>query len=71
MPPAINRDGAVREHATDRLGSHRRPPENRFDASDELADVERLREIVVGADLEADDLIDVIVTRRDHDDRHL
>ena len=33
--------------------------------------VERLGQVVVGADLEADDLVDVVVARRQHDDRHL
>src|SRR6185295_18371177 len=39
----------------------RRAAEDRLDARDELARVERLREVVVGADLEPDDLVDVLV----------
>jgi hypothetical protein len=33
--------------------------------------VERLGEVVVGADLEADDLVDVVVARGQHQDRHV
>ena len=43
--------------------------EDRLHAGDELARVERLREVVVGADLEPDDLVDVVVARGEHEDR--
>ena len=39
------------------------------DASDELARVERLGDVVVGAHLEADDAVDRIAARRQHDHR--
>src|SRR5215210_8519073 len=38
-------------------------------ARDELARVERLRHVVVGADFEADDLVHVLVPGRQHQDR--
>ena len=38
-------------------------------ARDELARVERLRQVVVGADLEPDDLVDVLVASGQHQDR--
>src|SRR4051795_7058626 len=44
-------------------------PQDRLDAGDELTRVEGLRQIVVGADLEPDDLVDVLVTRGQHQDR--
>ena len=39
------------------------------DARDELARVERLRQVVVGAHLEPDDAVDVLALRGQHDDR--
>ena len=42
-----------------------------LDARDELARVERLRHVVVGADLEPDDLVDVLVARGQHQHRHV
>jgi hypothetical protein len=47
----------------------RRPPEHALDARDELTRIERLRQVVVRADLEPDDLVDVLVARREHQDR--
>src|SRR5437867_325468 len=43
--------------------------EDGLDPGDELARVERLRHVVVRADLEPDDLVDVFVTRGQHQDR--
>ena len=54
------------------LGSRacrRRPPQDRLHPSDELARVERLGHVVVGPDLEPDDLVDVLVTCCQHQDR--
>ena len=48
----------------------RLPAQHRVDARDELARIERLRQVVVGAHLEPDDAIDVLALRRQHDDRH-
>ena len=44
-------------------------PENALHAGHELTRVEGLRHVVVGADLEPDDLVDVLVARREHEDR--
>ena len=43
--------------------------EHALDARHELARVEGLRQIVVGADLETDDLVDVLVPGGQHQDR--
>ena len=49
----------------------RTPPQHRLDARHELARIERLREVVVGADFEPDDAVDVVAFRGQHDDRHV
>ena len=49
----------------------RRTAEHGADARHELARGERLGDVVVGAELEAHDLVDLAVLRRDHDDRHV
>ena len=49
----------------------RRAAQDRAHARDELARVERLRHVVVGADLEADDLVDVLVARGQHQHRQV
>src|SRR5262249_20056010 len=41
-----------------------------FDARDELADREGLGDVVIGADLEAADLVRLLRARGQHDDRH-
>src|SRR5215218_2116147 len=48
-----------------------RSAKDRLHARDELPRVERLRHVVVGANLEADDLVDVLVARSQHEDRHV
>ena len=54
-----------------RLGKRRRrSPEHRFHARDDLARRERLGHVVVRTKFEADDAIDFIRARREHDDRH-
>jgi hypothetical protein len=45
--------------------------EDGLDARDELARIERLRQVVVRAHLEADDLVDVLVAGAQHEDRHV
>ena len=47
----------------------RRAAQHALDARDELPRVERLRQVVVGADLEPDDLVDVLVAGGQHQDR--
>ena len=44
--------------------------QHRVDACDELARIERLRQVVVGAHLEPDDAVDFLALRGEHDDRH-
>jgi hypothetical protein len=44
------------------------PPQHALDAGQQLARIERFRDVVVGADLEADDSVDDITRRGDHDD---
>ena len=46
-------------------------PQNALDPGDELAWIERLRQVVVGTDLETDDLVHVLVTSGQHQDRHV
>ena len=48
---------------------HVRSAQNRLDAADELARRERLGHVVVGAELEAQDAVDLVAARRQHDDR--
>ena len=62
--PGVDREIAVHEHRALALRAvGRRAAQDRAHARDELARVERLRHVVVGADLEADDLVDVLVAR--------
>ena len=46
----------------------RRAAQDGADAGDQLARIERLAEIVVGAELQSDDAIDVVAARRQHQD---
>jgi hypothetical protein len=39
-----------------------------LDARHQLAGIERLGQVVIGAELEADDLVDVLAAGRQHDD---
>ena len=48
-----------------------RAPQERLDPAQELAQAERLREVVVRTELETDDLVDLVVTGGQHEDRHL
>ena len=47
------------------------PAQHGADAGDQLARGERLGDVVVGADLEPDHLVDLAVLGGQHDDRHL
>ncbi len=51
-----------------RRALRRLPPEDRLDAEQELANAERLDDVVVGAELEAHDPVDLLPLRRHHDD---
>jgi hypothetical protein len=45
--------------------------QDRLDPTDQLAGGERLGEVVVAADLQADDAVELLAARREEDDRHL
>src|SRR3954471_17864060 len=58
--------------ATDRVREVAiRAPEERLDPAHQLAQTERLRQVVVGTELEADHLVDLVITRGQDEDRHL
>ena len=68
--PAIDReraDGAGGKI----LGPRQRSARHRADAGEQLAEAERLDHVVVRAELEADDPVDLVATRGHHDDRDL
>jgi len=46
-----------------------RAPQDALDAREQLARAERLRQVVVGAHLQADDAVDFLGARGEHDDR--
>ena len=50
-------------------GRRVRPAQDRLDPGDERPRVERLRDVVVGAELETDDRVDVVVPGGEHQDR--
>ncbi len=48
-----------------------RPPQDRLHPADELSGRERLGHVVVGAELQAEDAVDLVAPGRQHDDRHV
>ena len=52
------------------VGRAVRPAQQRADACDELRHLERLRHVVVGAELEADHDVEGVSAGRQHEDRH-
>ena len=48
-----------------------RPPQQRARAGHQLANAERLGEVIVGAAFEAEHLVALFATRRQHQDRHI
>src|SRR4051794_7134062 len=48
-----------------------RPAKQGLDPAHQLTQAERLRQVVVGAELEADDLVDLVVASGQHEDGHL
>ena len=48
-----------------------RAPQQRLDPAHQLAQPERLGQVVVGTELEADDLVDLVIARGQDQDRHL
>ena len=72
--PAGNVDAqrARRDHLVAVLalvGRQLRPPQQRTHTASELVDRERLRDVVVRAELEPDDLVELVVAGSQHDDR--
>src|SRR3954447_612860 len=65
----VDRDAAVLLAALRARRRGGRAAEMRADASHQLTRVERLGHVVVGADLETHDLVDVVVTGGEHQDR--
>ena len=53
-----------------RLAPERGPAQERPDPAAELADRERLRDVVVRPELEPNDLVQLVVAGSEHDDRH-
>ncbi len=47
----------------------RAPPQHRLDAREQFPRVERLGQVIVGADFQPDDAVDVVALGRQHDDR--
>src|SRR6266852_8868471 len=52
-------------------GGALRPSHHRFQPRQKLHEAERLRDVVVGAELQADDLVDLLPARGEHDDRRV
>ncbi len=80
LDPVDRRLAAARIDAEVAVGDHlgleiaplgRGPAQDRLDPSDELARIERLRQVVVGTDLEPDDLVHVLVASGQHQDRDI
>ena len=66
---AVEQDVAERERVAAILWLA--APQHRLHARDELARRERLRDVVVGADLEPDDPVGLLVARGEHQDRNV
>src|SRR5579884_778503 len=62
---------ADRADLHDRLGRRADPPQHGAQPREQLADRERLRDVVVGAGVESGDLLVVVADRGDEDDRRL
>ena len=66
----IDLEVAVLDHGAFEVASFQAgAPKDRFHARDELTRIERLGQIVVGAHLEPDDLVDVLVAGGEHEDQ--
>ena len=65
-------NGTRREAPAARLGARfLGPAQHALHAREQLAQVERLADVVVGAHFQPDDAVDHLARRGDHDDRHL
>src|SRR5437879_1319493 len=69
-PPAVEHEAAhaVGARLTGRMGG---PAQHRLDAAEQLARIERLGDVVVGAELESDNAVHILAARGEHDDGHL
>ena len=70
VPFGVDAQIADLEHLLGRLAG-RIAAQDRLDPRDELARVERLGHVVVGAQLQPDDLVHVVAARGEHDDRQV
>ena len=72
MPGEVDLDLAEVDHRRPRASAATCSPrrKQRPDPGRQLAQAERLRDVVVGAELQPDDLVELGVLRREHDDRH-
>jgi hypothetical protein len=66
----VDPEGADLDRAASPDG-HVRPPHDRLDSRHEGSRIERLRDVIVRAELESDDRIDVVVASREHEDRRV
>ena len=64
-------DGRRRRRGRGRRGALAGAAQHGADAGDELGHAERLHQVVVGAELEADDAVGLEAAGGEHDDRHL
>src|SRR5262249_15117039 len=73
--PLLRIGGKSAEAEDLRLGLNRQrfgaPAKHGADAGDQLARVERLAEIIVGADFKPDNAVDILLQRRKENDRHV
>ena len=72
MAAEVGLDGPEIDHGRRTVDRHRlvRAAEQRTDAGGQLAQAERLRHVVVGTELQPDDLVELGVLGRQHHDRH-
>ena len=68
--PGIERDAVDFEAAGGRVARFE-APQNGADAGRQFARIERLGQVIVGAEFEADDAVHILAARGEHQDRHL
>ena len=68
---AVDDERTDLDHAADVSCARRTAARDRTDARDELTEPERLDDVVVRAELEPDDAVDLVAARGDDDDRHV
>jgi hypothetical protein len=70
MPFHVHPDRTTLKDVRDDLLGLPDAPQDSLDPGEQLARGVRLGHVVVGADLQSDDLVDLTVLGREHDDRH-